>query len=828
MRHTDRALRPGWKVIACCGITAGLFAVHAAAADEKRRFDIPAQEAGPALNAFSNQSELRLLFPYSAVEGKRVPAVSGEMSPDDALNRLLAATGLIVVSRQADTIVLGEPNSRSARAEAMVLEEVIVTAQKRVENVRDVPASISVLGGTQLENLHATNLLDYAAYVPGLAITPGGSPGQVGLSLRGLSPLSEAATVGTYIDDAPLGSSGSWGRSIRLGLDLLPYDVQRIEILRGPQGTLYGVNTLGGLLKYVMRAPDPNRFEARVGAEVSSIEGAGDAGWGARASVNVPIVDDKLALRASYFNQRTPGYINVAPTGRRDANTARQEGGRLALLWQATEDLSIKLSSVLQNIDSNEDAVVSLDSITLTPLRGELSNTNDLPEVFRQKLQFHLANVSWNLGWADFVSVSSYARTTTRDDSDFSAPFGSLVPLFCGFVPGCPAQNAAGRGLSAFLVDLEFEKYTQEFRLASAAQDEDRVDWLVGAFYTDEDSLNHQVITALDLDRAPVPSLDPMLDATIPTTYREYAGFGNLTYRFTDAFDVTGGVRWARNRQRFRQETTGVLLGETLTIGRSEEDVYTYMLSPRYHLNQDVMVYARVATGYRPGSPNAALPDVPPQVDADTIVNYELGLKSEFLQRRVLFDISVYHIDWKDIQLTATNDQGIGFFENGGTARSRGIELTSAYAPIPGLRLGVNAAYTDAEITEDTPSLGGTAGDRLPGVPEWGASLTADYEFNATGSWSGRLGGAYRYVGDAYAGVEGSGALLGEAYGIVDFNASLYNHRWSLTLFGKNLADERVYLGPGLTSDALTGTPVRVDAVVYQPRTVGVSLDVRF
>ncbi|MGH8239014.1 MAG: TonB-dependent receptor domain-containing protein, partial [Steroidobacteraceae bacterium] len=706
------------------------------------------------------------------MEGKQVPAISGEMSSDEALSRLLAATGLVVVSRQADTIVLGDPNIGSSRAEMLILEEVIVTAQKRVENVRDIPASISVLGGTQLENLHATNLLDYAAYVPGLAITPGGSPGKVALSLRGLSPLSDAATVGTYIDDAPLGSSGSWGRSVGLALDLLPYDVERIEVLRGPQGTLYGVNTLGGLLKYVMRSPDPSRFEARVGAEASTIEGAGDTGWGARASVNIPLVDNALALRASYFNQHTPGYISVVPTGRRDANTARQEGGRLGLLWQATDDLSIKLSSVLQNIESGEDSIVSLDATTLAPLQGQLTSAFLFPQVFRQQLRFHSANVTWDLGGAEFVSVSSYARTTTRDDSDLSASFGSLVPLFCGFTPECAPENAAAPGLSPFFVNLEFEKYTQEFRLASPAGG--RIEWLLGAFYTDEDSRNLQLLTAFDRNGAPVAPLNPLVAASVPTTYREYAGFGNLTYRFTDAFDVTGGVRWARNSQRFRQITAGPLLPQGDVPGRSAENVYTYLLSPRYRVNEDTMVYARIATGYRPGGPNLALPGIPPQVDADTIVNYELGLKSELLGRRLLLDVAIYHIDWRDIQITSTNEQGIGFFENASTARSRGIELTSAYSPVRGLRLGLNAAYTDAIITEDAPSLGGVSGDRLPGVPKWGGALTADYEFNVRGNWNGRLGGAYRYVGDAFAGVEGSGALLGEAYGIADFFASVF------------------------------------------------------
>jgi iron complex outermembrane recepter protein len=487
-------------------------------------------------------------------------------------------------------------------------------------------------------------------------------------------------------------------------------------------------------------------------------------------------------------------------------------------LWQATEALSVRLSGMRQKTDAENNAAMGLDPVTLAAF-GDLRNAHVLPEPFSKDLRYYSGVVNWSLGWADFVSSSSYEETETHQRQDVSRQFGSLLGLF--------TEGAVPDGLVPFTLALSFEKFTQEMRLASPTGG--RWEWLVGAVYTDEDSFNGQTLGALNADVTPVAGLDPLADGTLLTTYKEYAGFGDVTYRFTDRFDVTAGLRWAKNEQTFRQLSTGPLIGDTDVPGDSSENVVTYMLSPRFHVTADTMLYARVASGYRPGGPNLGLPGVPPQVEADTLTNYELGLKTELAQRRGLLDLSVFYIDWTDIQITASAG-GINYLTNGGKAESRGVELTTVFTPVDGMRLGFNAAYIDATLSEDAPSLLGQSGDRLPGVPQWNASLTADYEFGlGSSNWSGRVGGGYRYISNRYTFVESDPTTFRDpAYDVIDVNAKLFDERWTLSLFVKNLLDDRDRINTSALFDAAFGDRSRVDAIVLQPRTIGMSIEARF
>jgi iron complex outermembrane recepter protein len=701
------------------------------------------------------------------------------------------------------------------------LEEVVVTAQKRTEVARDVPSSISVLSGRQLADMDAVQLSDYAAYVPGFNIDSAGTPGQTTITLRGVAPLGPGAAVGTYIDEAPLGSSANFAEAGQFALDLLPYDIERIEVLRGPQGTLYGASTMGGLVKYVMRSPSLDRFSAQLGGEMFGVKGSGASGWGARASWNVPIISDELAVSASYFNQHTPGYIDNGLTGLRDENPVVQQGGRVALLFQPNSQVTVKVSALLQHIDADNDAVMSLNPITLAPLAGDLGDEHYVSQPFRQRLQFYLATVNWNIDWADFVSATSYARTQTDRIQDTTLSFGPLIPFFTG--------GAVSAGVTPFMTDLSFRKFTQELRLASATGQ--RMEWLLGAFYTDENSGNFQEVRALDPSGVPIAGLDPLVASPQPTTYREYALFGDLTYKITGGFDVTGGLRWAHNRQQFSEADVGPLVGNTLSSSNnSSEHVLTYMVSPRLHINSDTMAYIRVASGYRPGGPNFGLPGIPPTVHSDRLVNYEVGIKATLLDSHLETDLAIFYINWNHIQIAVpfSGNSAINYLANGGSAQSRGVEWSANYSPMKGLRFGVNTAYTSATLTEDVPALNGLSGARLPLVPTWSGALTADYGRTLAGTWTGTVGLAYRYTGDRYSLISSDPqAIKSDEYKIMDLNANVANAHWTVRLYAKNVFDKRAYLTPSLISDAF-GTPVQVNTSIAQPRTVGLGVDYRF
>lgn len=710
----------------------------------------------------------------------------------------------------------------TAGAQGSMLEEIVVTAQKRDENLQDVPASVSVVDSRQLARLAAKQLADYAGYMPGVNIANGGSVGQTTVTLRGIAPVGPGSVVGTYIDDTPLGSSANFARATTFALDLMPYDVERVEVLRGPQGTLYGAGSMGGLLKYVLREPELGNTEFNVGADALGVADGDDLGWGARAAFNAPL-GDTVAFRASAFNRETPGYIDYVNTGEDDVNSMTQNGGRAALLWQPNEDVTVKLGGLWQRMDSDSNGTTTLmltgiDPPTGTPAFGELDSRLVLPENFEKEVDYYSLTVDWDLGWGNFISASSYSDTHTRQQNDTTEIFGTLYPLLTG--------GAIPAGLNEFILTLDLDKWTQEFRLASTT--DGRVEWLIGAFYTEEDSENIQEVLAFDAAGELIPAFAPYFAfAALPSEYREIAVFGDVTYKFTERFDVTAGLRWAENDQDFRQISSGAILLPADDPGESSEDVLTYMVSPRLHLSDDTMLYLRVASGYRPGGPNVIVLGVPPTVDADKLTNYEAGIKTALFDNRGLVNLSAFFIDWTDIQQI----QGFGGVSGGvnaGDAESQGFELESMVFAGEGLRLGLNAAYTDATLTSNPAGLDNSLGVQLPNVPEWSGSLTVDYDFSLAGR-DAHVGGGWRYVGEQESQIvtdTGNLSWQRPSYDVLDLNAGVSFERFTLRLFATNLTDERGYTGGGTIVDGLN-IPVRIDANVLQPRTVGLSVDYR-
>jgi len=720
----------------------------------------------------------------------------------------LAATGVVQAQDGAATAA---PAGDEAR-----LATVVVTAEKRSEDVQEVPMTVGVLDATQLENLHATQLSDYAGYLPGFTVVDGGSPGQATLGVRGITPLSAGSTVATYIDETPLGTSSNYGGGAASILDLLPYDLQSVELLHGPQGTLYGAVALGGVLRYVTKRPDLDQFSGRAGGDVLTIDGADGVGAAGRVRVNAPIVPGKLAFAASYGRQNLPGYTDNVRTGDEDQDDRTQSAGHVQLYWKPNDAVSLRLQGIQSRNDSDSAAFTALDPATLEPQFGDLENDNFVPEPFRKDVDYLNGTLEWDLGWADFVSATSYSETEQHSVLDASLIYGVIFPLI-----GLPEA-----GISAVSYDLKLYKTTQEFRLASKG--EGAFDWRLGVFYTDENSKQDQAASAQFLDGSSIPGLDPLALISLPSTYEERAVFGDATYRFNETFDLTGGLRYARNEQTFSQITSGALTGDTNVPGDSDESVTTWSLSPRVHLAEDQMLYLRVATGYQPGGPNLALPDVPPSVDSSTLTNYELGWKAMLDDNRWMLNLAAYNIQWKDIQISAATN-GLSYLANGGTARSSGFEVSTAYTPFAGLRLGFNGSYTNARLTEDIPSLGGVDGDSLPEAPKWAWSATADYVFPVRNGWTGRVGGGVRYVGDRFSSIESSANAYDEdSYAVLDLNADVSNERWTVRLFIRNLTDQRTYTGFTALPNAGTGEVSRINAVPLQPRLIGIGFDVNF
>ncbi len=712
------------------------------------------------------------------------------------------------------------PSPGQTAAEGEV-ERVVVTAEKREENIQEVPSSISVINDVELDNLHATQLTDYAPYIPGLQVNSVGTPGQTAISLRGLAPISSGATVGTYIDETPVGSSGLYQAATNFELDLLPYDIRRVEVLRGPQGTLYGANSIGGLIKYVTLDPSLSTPEFHVGGGVSGVEHSGDPGWDVHASANVPLANDHLGLRLSYSRNEIPGFIDNAVNGQKGINDGTQEGALIALLWQPNDNIRLKFTALGQRIESDNNALVALDAKTRQPIFGDLTNQVFVDEPFTKKLGLISATLDLNLGWADFTSATAYSNT--RTDQRIDATVGSgQIPLLLG---------STATGIAAFNLGLNLDKFSQEIRLTS--KPDGRFLWQLGAFYTYERADQTQSETLRQLDGTkfvgPLAVLNTLFVAEIPSRYNEYAAFANASYKFTDRLSLRAGLRFARNEQTFAQVISngGIFLPNGVTPGKSNENVFDYMVSPELKLAKDKLLYARIATGYQPGGPNVAVPGVPPSVAATTDTSYELGFKSEFADHRVLFDIAGYHIDLSDIQVGKVVNN-VGALVNGGEATSNGVEATIGYQPIKALSFGINGAYTHATLSNDVPSLEGREGDRLPFIPEFSASATVDYYVALSSKWNGHVGAGYRWVGDQLSEVESSStAVRTPSYGALDLNADVSNGHCTIRVFAKNVTDERAYPTIGVVTD-LFGTVDHLTGVPIQPRTVGIEFDLKF
>jgi iron complex outermembrane receptor protein len=695
--------------------------------------------------------------------------------------------------------------------------DVVVTAQKREENLQDVPVSISVVGGEELLEQGAASLTDYAGYIPGMQATSGGSPGQTTITLRGVAPLTGSQTVGIYLDDAPVGSSSIYNRSGSFSLDLLPYDVQRVEVLRGPQGTLYGASSIGGLLKYVTVAPNLSGFSARGGVELFAIEG-GELGGAVNALINAPLVPDKVGVTGSFSYRRTPGWVDsVNNVGLADQNGYAQMGGRVSLLFQATDALSVKLSGIWQSTDSEGNGTYAANLAGVRLGDGRSFN-NYVPEPFTTDLQYYAGTIDYDLGPATLTSVTTWSRRETVQVQDATYSFGVLFPLLTG--------GAIAPGITPFTIELGLDKFTQEVRLASSAGG--MFEWMVGGFYTHEKSSNSQLVRSYDMAMTPIAPLDPLATIGLPATYKEYAAFANATVRFSPQFHLTGGLRWARNEQTFRQISSGAIVPAADDPGTSAEDVFTYSVSPQFHISDDAMLYARVASGYRPGGPNVIVPNVPPSVGSDTLTNYEVGLKADFADRMLTIDAAVFYMDWTDIQVTRAFG-GVAGQANGGKARSQGVEGSLYVRPSPGMTFTFTGAYTDATLSEDVPEISGVKGDRLPAVPEFSGAVRLDYSFPISSDIEGDFGLGVRHASSRFSLVESDPlAARARPYTSVDLNlGASFGTNLKLRFYARNLLNNEGELSRSTMTDGLN-QPSFLAIAPLQPRTIGVAAELPF
>jgi iron complex outermembrane recepter protein len=749
--------------------------------------------------------------------------------------REMYLAGLVVATTTCASL---SPSAEAQTRQGRTIEEVIVTAQKRSERLQDVPVPVTAIESEQLVNTNQVRLEDYYTKLPGLNLTTLGNTSNPLVSIRGVTTGGYInPTVAIVVDDVPFGASAGAAQngSATLAPSFDPSELSQIEVLRGPQGTLYGASSLGGLLKYVTATPSMDGFAGRLQVGTTSVDGGDDLGYSVRGSVNVPI-SDTFALRASGSTRKDAGYIDNLQTGEEDVNSLESLSGRLAVLWQPTEDFSVKLSTLYQRTEVDGTPDTHLPSapgpqtatVSGRPDLGDLEQTTLLGTGwYDQKLQAHSATVTAKFGEAELTSISGYSIGRLADSFDNTPTFGAR-----SFVP-------FGVRSSAQTSDLETKKFTQEIRLVTPIAS--RVDWLVGAFYTDEKSDSFGIVRAVDPTTGAVAGT--WARTSVSMKYSEYALFTDFTFQFTDRFDVQVGGRGSRNDFTVGEATTAgpinplvFLRPDPFVAPRfdSDDESYTYLLTPRFRVSPDLMVYARAASGYRPGGPNtsAALiaAGLPREYDADTTQNYEIGVKGAVLDDLFSFDASVYYIEWKDVQLQLRNTVNNVIFQytlNAGAAKSEGVELSVRARPLEGLTISAWGAYNNAELTSVPTNSVLTAreGDRLPYAARQSGSLSVDQEFPFMSSATGFIGASASYVGDRK-GRFFTGVPQGTfpSYKQFDLRAGAKFDTWTVNAFMNNVSDERGVLRAG--RDAVNSY---LYIVTYtQPRTVGLSFTKSF
>ena len=729
------------------------------------------------------------------------------------------------------------------------VESIVVTANKRRERQREVANSVTAITGRELDRRQILTVQDLASQVPGLSVEADDKT-EVRIVLRGLNAGSVGATVASLLDDVPTNVTAALNNGGINSPNYDTYDLQRIEVLRGPQGTLYGATAEGGLIKYVTNPPDLNAYS---GALEGGIDGttAGGIGGSLKGYGNFPLLNGKAAVRLTAWNDWLPGYIDNPERGKTDANSGQQYGWRASLLVQPTPELSIRLTAQRQTLFSNAIDALQVVGAAATPLAppanqlsiiNPLQNNTALPTNGQVETAVYNANVSYDFGFANLTSITAYSFDNFRNRFDLTN---------ANLAPGLTYADYLGAKVygTAPLVgerqNTDSGKFSQELRLTSDPGFTllgNRFEWLVGGFYTHETSALLQFADALDPAHSNTV-IDPALPAggiNLYDSLSEWAFFANVDYYLTPTIDLALGGRLSGNAQHSQaNDVCCVFFGPTATapeINSNDHD-QLFSVAPRWRINDDSLLYARIASGYRPGGPNIPVqgfPELPSTYGPDRTVNYELGLRQDLFNKRVSIDLTGFYITWKDVQvlsLVNTTSGPLGVNGNAGSAISKGVEWTLTWAPLAGLRLNATGSYQDSRISQNAPGLGAADGDFLPYVPYLNSSVNVDYGWTVLDRYRAYVSGTWTYTGQRYTGfvappsnqvTESHVQLPG--YNTGSIRAGLEDDHYGLELYLNNISDTRGIA----TYTSNDGAGQTGQETIIQPRIIGMLARVKF
>lgn len=700
--------------------------------------------------------------------------------------------------------------AQSEQPQASEEGEIVVTALRREQRLQDVPAAIAVVSGDDIKAKGAQDLRDYLTTVPGVNYAEN-NVGGMRIAIRGISdgiggtdPLA-----GIYIDEAPVTETSAGS------LDPDIYDVERVEVLKGPQGTLYGSGSMGGTVRIIGRKPLLNRVEAALESTFGTIS-AGGTTRRLDGVVNIPIVEDRIAFRASAGFRHDEGWINDLPRNRKDANTVEKRNARAQLLLQPTDQTSIIVGVLYQKDDIG---LPQFDDLTRT-FQGRTVEEYESAKIFRQSRNSEatLASLTVNQEWdgMTLTSASNYLSKDLQATFDLTPGQSRLIRILTG-VTLTPSE---GVGLTA---PVKTKQFTQEVRLASSGNQ--RLGWLIGGFYSD---VSNDVVEAFDLSQAPslngVITADEYYKSTQNRDTRQIAGFGELSYEITDALSITAGLRVFGVRQKSVIRGQGLLNGgDTFATIANSFSSSTKKFLVEYKASRDHLIYAQAVQGYRNGGPNSAVPlsscgaalteagytSAPENYGPDKLWNYEIGSKNTLLGGNAQLNAAAFYIDWTQLQNTVALSCGLSFTTNAGRAQSKGFEIDASVRPVRGLTLNGAVSYADAKVKEVAPGVAGRVGDRLPLTAEWSWNASAVYEHDISNNVSAFARAEVNHVGNRWTTFQSitARAINMPSYTTIGARIGVRSDNWSVALVGANLTDERYILNVNPNNYEFVGRP---------------------
>ncbi|MGB0947680.1 MAG: TonB-dependent receptor [Pseudoalteromonas marina] len=765
------------------------------------------------------------------------------------------------------------------------LEVIEVTATRRSGSVQNAPLNITALDADIMKDQNISELADVARWVPGLTITDQGGRSGSPIIVRGLNtnssgPSSDGGTVATYINEIPV------------AIDMRLVDVERVEVLIGPQGTLYGAGTLGGAIRYMLKEPELDFTSLEVFGNVSQTQESDSIGGEGGFIFNLPLIEDTLAVRASLNIYEDPGFIDYGYVVREpgvslpdpdwtdsaavnnnlknveDANGESTTTGRISVRFKPSETFEGTLNYFYQNQDSEGRSIVHYNTLSadngLSDLIGEYESGYRYEEPREKENQLLSLELKADLGFAELVSatgISNFDADGQRDQTDL------LIRLDYGYEE-FPAFSSFTREIE------EQDTFTQEIRLVS--QNDSDINWIVGGFYNkiESDASSQEytpgfgdfAVENFGADQSRPDQLEYYSIDRVEIT--ESALFGEIGYQVTDKLDITVGARFYKYDVE-SESAVDFPLFNTLFGGAGPDEVTLnfeqneasdngslFKFNAKYQFTNSVMGYATISEGFRIGGSNglAPCPDPLPAnqagcgnpsemlYDADTTTNYELGFKSTWLRSRLHFNAALFNIDWDDAQVAGATEVGqLPYLSNAGSANAKGIEISSRAILSDSFSVYSTYAYTKAELTSDAPFLfnsdgtdGAEDGDRLPGSSEHQFSMGVNYQTDVFNDKTLDINYGITAQSDVISrvGLRDNGETL-PGYSLSNISAKLTADEWSATVYVDNVFNKYAVTSvrrsdADITSANRTDIQRNYGYFINRPLTVGIKFNYKF